>query len=375
MKKKKMWFLVIFATLFICTSIYASSMKELEAEKKAIAEAFEKTQTRLLESEKELLTIHDHIKDMEMEILDMKYHVEGIEVALKEKRVEVENIKLDLQDVQQNKVILFQQARERIKVLYEYGDTSYLEMLFDSKDMVDLYNRLEYVNKLVAFDLDLFKRLENFEKDVMAQKAELEIQETELVNLAIEATKEEKALEDKVLAKSMEINDLIEDQALYEDMIKAFEEDEKRIDEEIDEMIRLSKLVYIGGKMRWPVPGWYNLSSPFGNRFHPVHKKWKFHNGIDIPAYSGTPIVAAAKGNVLISRYSSSFGNYILIDHGSGYATIYGHCSKLLVKVGDSVDGGEIIGKVGTTGWSTGNHLHFGVKLNGEWVNPMDYVK
>jgi len=375
MRNIKLWMIIVVMILGTVTTLYASSMKKLEAEKKAIEAAFEDTQARLVASEKQLIEIHNHIKQMELEIIDMSYRVESIELNLKNKRVEVENIKLELQTVRQDQKILFKQARERISVLYEYGNTSYLDILFESKNLVDFYNRMEYVNRIVEFDLNLFDRLDAAEKKILAQEAQLEVEEVNLINLATEAAQEQQALEDKVVAKTLEIHELIDDQTAYEGMMEAYEADQKKIDEEIDELIRLSKLTYGGGQMMWPLPGWYNLSSPFGPRFHPIRKKWRTHNGIDIPAPRGTSIIAAAKGNVIVARYGTSFGNYVLIDHGSGYATVYGHCSKLLVKSGQSVNGGEIIAQVGTTGYSTGNHLHFGVKHNGKWVDPMEYLK
>ena len=132
---------------------------------------------------------------------------------------------------------------------------------------------------------------------------------------------------------------------------------------------------YNGGAILWPVPGWSRISSPFGPRLHPIQKIWKDHNGIDIPASGGTPIIAVMSGEVIIAKYSSSYGNYCAIAHGNGYLSLYAHCSSLNVKVGDKVEAGQTIAKVGTTGWSTGNHLHFGFQKNDVWVNPMDYVK
>ena len=127
--------------------------------------------------------------------------------------------------------------------------------------------------------------------------------------------------------------------------------------------------------MEWPVPGYHKVTSPYGNRYHPVLKKNKFHSGVDLRAPMGTPIVAANDGKVLSAGYNSGYGNRIYIDHGGGIVTVYAHNSKLLVKAGDKVKRGQTIAKAGSTGRSTGPHLHFEVRKNGKTTNPMNWIK
>ena len=135
-----------------------------------------------------------------------------------------------------------------------------------------------------------------------------------------------------------------------------------------------SKVVYDGGQFKWPVPGYYNVTSNFGWRTHPIFKIQRLHNGIDIGAPTGTPIIAAYAGEVVVATYQAAAGNYIMINHGSNLYTVYMHMSKFNVKVGQSVKQGDTIGLVGSTGNSTGPHLHFSVRLNGEYVNSGPYV-
>jgi murein DD-endopeptidase MepM/ murein hydrolase activator NlpD len=136
-----------------------------------------------------------------------------------------------------------------------------------------------------------------------------------------------------------------------------------------------SKAIYAGGVMKWPTPGYTRVSSPYGMRIHPIYKVKKMHTGIDIDAPSGAKIVAANSGKVILAGWNGGYGNCVIIDHGGGLATLYAHQSKILVSVGDKVQKGDTVGKVGSTGLSTGPHLHFEVRKNGSTTNPIPYVK
>lgn len=130
---------------------------------------------------------------------------------------------------------------------------------------------------------------------------------------------------------------------------------------------------YVGGEFTWPCPASRYISSSFGNRLHPTLNVWKFHTGIDIGCSAGKNIVAAASGKVIMSQWYGGYGNCVMIDHGGGIVTLYGHASKLLVSKGQVVKQGQVIALVGSTGRSTGPHLHFEVRKNGQYIDPMSY--
>ncbi|MBQ7702863.1 MAG: M23 family metallopeptidase, partial [Firmicutes bacterium] len=131
--------------------------------------------------------------------------------------------------------------------------------------------------------------------------------------------------------------------------------------------------VYEGGVFTWPCPSSHYITYTFGYRYHPVFGDWRFHTGIDISAYTGADIIAAASGKVIMAQWYGGYGNCVMIDHGSGIVTLYGHASALCVSQGQEVSRGQLIARVGSTGWSTGPHLHFEVRINGEYVDPLQY--
>ncbi len=195
-------------------------------------------------------------------------------------------------------------------------------------------------------------------EEVLAEKEKvLQMLDEDYKNIEMQYIQSRKELEsllveeDKLLAKS-----------------KQLEEELKKLQEES------KKIKYAGGKMLWPAEKGTYISSYFGNRLHPIHKVWRMHNGIDIPAPGGSNIRAANSGTVIRATWDSGYGWYIIIDHGGGISTLYAHARELVAKAGDKVERGQVIAKVGTTGTSTGNHLHFEVRVNGTPVNPLNYV-
>ena len=219
-------------------------------------------------------------------------------------------------------------------------------------------------------------------------KAELEAEEELLEEAKAKVDEEQANLEELISTKEQEINrytgdindkekaiaEYEADIALENDTIKALEaalaEERKRLLEENG----AENIVYDGGMFKWPAPSYTRISSDYGWRMHPTLGVEKFHNGVDMAAPGGSPILAAYGGEVIAASYNSSMGNYIMINHGGGLITIYMHASALYVSKGAMVARGDKIAAVGTTGRSTGNHLHFGVRLNGEYVSPWNYL-
>jgi murein DD-endopeptidase MepM/ murein hydrolase activator NlpD len=182
-----------------------------------------------------------------------------------------------------------------------------------------------------------------------------------------------------IVKKGKEIEAIEDDKELLKEQIEQMEKEQEERDKKILELIALysdKELLFGDGLLDWPVPGYGRVSSKFGPRIHPVYGYKSNHTGIDIPAPYGQNIISSAAGRVIFAGWGTAYGNYVLIDHGVDkqgrhIVTQYAHCSSMLVVEGDNVLRGDVIAKIGSTGWSTGNHLHYGVQLGGTWMDPL----
>ena len=266
----------------------------------------------------------------------------------------------------------------RVRAMEESGKASYLSILFTAESFSDLLDRLADISDIMAYDQAVMDQLIATREEIERLKAELESAraEQEAMKADLEskqAEQKEKVAEaqrllDQINADTAEVNRQLEEesaaaQAIQASIVakqKALEEERRR-----NNIIINSESGYL-----WPLPGYYRLSSLFGYRIHPITGKAHSHTGIDIPAPSGTPILAAKSGQVVTSGWHDSYGNYVVVDHGNGNSTLYAHMSARSVSEGQMVSQGQEVGKVGTTGSSNGNHLHYEVRDNYSRVNP-----
>ncbi|MGB4648930.1 MAG: peptidoglycan DD-metalloendopeptidase family protein [Acetivibrionales bacterium] len=329
-----------------------------DLKKKQQAELKEKTR---LEKEQQELTKQQNeeanaIEELEKQIAEAKEHLRQTELALAQATADYN---------QMNELV-----KTRLQVMYKNSETTMLDTLLSSGSVVEFYERLHYMQVISENDNKLMQQLEEARLDVELKK-QMQEQAKEI-------------LEQKLGEREERLQQIKTSRARVEGEIsrskKEIQQLEKEIDKQLEESKRLeskiktlmTKQKYVGGSMTWPVPSSYRITSSFGMRKHPILRKNKMHTGVDIGADKGASIVAANSGTVIMAHYDKNgYGNMVVIDHGGGITTLYAHASKLLVKVGDKVKSGQTIAKVGSTGLSTGNHLHFEVRVNGEPKDPM----
>ncbi len=262
---------------------------------------------------------------------------------------------------------------QRLRIMYKNGDVGLVEVLLGSNNFGELLSNMDMVTRIYEQDAELIGFMKNEYASVKTQKEELESLKVTLANQksAVAQGKEE------LVDKKQEVAE-IRDEVKTEN--KALEKELDALNDTADEIsdkIRAlqSNDAYVGGTLTWPTPGYTKLSSQYGYRIHPILKTKKLHTGIDIPSPKGTKVVAANDGTVILAAWYGGYGNCVIIDHGGGTVTLYAHNSSLKVKKGDKVKRGQNIAGVGTTGSSTGNHCHFEVRENGEYKDPMGYLK
>jgi len=264
---------------------------------------------------------------------------------------------------------------DRLVEIYETGDTSYLEVLLSAEDLKDFITRYDMLGSIVEQDVDLIKTINKQKKELALKKSELEVKQRELVSVRESQESQKATLAAQKGEKQEVLGSVQKEKSQYAKALAALEQSSR----EIEAMIRREQGGGGGpalgsGTYTWPAPGYSTITSSYGMRYHPILKVRKLHSGMDIGAPSGANIVAADAGKVIYSGWMTGYGNTVVIDHGAGKSTLYGHQSRILVSNGQTVSKGQIIGKVGSTGWSTGAHLHFEVRVNGSPVNPAGYL-
>lgn len=334
-----------------------------------------------------------YVKTLDAELDSLNKQVTALNSRISAKEAEIAAAQAELDGAKVVEKSQYDSMKLRIQYMYEMGETNYLELLFQSADLTQLFNRTEYISQIAAYDRKMLDRYAQAREEVAAREQELNQEREELLALKASTEEKQKSAARLVEEKTAELNryqsqisteqgnlsELEADIAAQEDKIKAMEAEIKRKEEEERRAAEAAgkkyNTVIIGNiSFIWPCPASSRITSGYGGRESPMEGASSSHQGIDIGAATGSSILAAAGGTVTISTYSYSAGNYIMINHGGGIYTAYMHCSELLVKAGQEVTQGQVIGKVGSTGYSTGPHLHFGIRVNGSYVNPTNYV-
>ena len=268
----------------------------------------------------------------------------------------------ELAQLEQQEAEQYQLFCERVRYMEEEGEVSYWAILFNAEDFSDMLDRFMMVEEIMAYDNAIMDELLATQAQIEQEKAELE----EARTAQEEARQKQADAKARLKSQQAEVDALISQISSQEDELEAMEA----------KLQAAAKAVTIVSEKGFKWPSYATtITSLFGSRTHPVTGRPNNHTGVDIAAAGGTDIWAAKSGVVLTSTYNSSYGNYVVISHANGESTLYAHMSKRLVSEGDKVTQGQTIGLVGTTGSSTGNHLHFEVRLNGQRQDPLNYFR
>lgn len=313
---------------------------------------------------------------IDAEVVAMQSEVDKINADVSESEAKIAKKDEELKLAQEECDVQYKSYCDRARLLLQKGSISYLEILTKADSFSDFLTRVSLVKEIAEYDNNKLNELKAYAAEVEALKEELEVENDRLMILKKDADTQMANLKAKQSESQQIIDGLKSDIAAFEKALAAQEAAEAAAREEIRRLTQTTSqtTTYTGGAFAWPSVSSY-ITSPYGTRTHPVTGNIKTHTGLDIGAAHGTNIFAAADGTVLVSGWNTGgYGNYVVIDHGGGITTLYAHCSSLLVSAGQKVSRGQVIAKVGSTGMSTGPHLHFEVLKSGAHTNPMAYL-
>lgn len=409
-----------------------SNLSEAQQEKKTLENDLQKAKELIdsLKGSKE--DIQSEVEKLDKQLNEISGKVKELESQLSKKRQEIANTESALNKAKEQEKQQYRNMKKRIQFMYENGQTSYVEMLLSADSFTDFLNAVEYITQISKYDRKMLKEYQNMQVTIADTQKTLETDYASLQSLQAKVQEEKQAVAALESAKKGELNAVADDLTDAQSVAKAYEAEIQAQNEVIAQIQAAQKRAaeqqaaqqqaqqeqaasegnqgaaeaagensdgtnpdgassggenqntapnttpsgngQSTGSMMWPCPSSKRVTSDYGPRTSPTNGASSNHKGIDIGAAYGADIVAADGGTVLVATYSSSGGNYVIIDHGGGLCTVYMHASSLTVSAGQTVSKGQVIAKVGSTGISTGNHLHFGVTLNGAYVSPWGYV-
>ena len=317
----------VITTITLCSIIFSTSLvygqnKQVDLEKKLTENR--NSQLRL---DEQIIELNSKIIEVEEKILSTNEEISKLDLQINEIKSEINELE---NNIQNNK----DKLSKRIKVINSNYSMSYIKILLNSSSISDFFNNIYIVKQIVKQDKEVLTELDENKQEIEDKKSQIENKKVEQEELKL-------LLEiEKIAAQSVFIGD--------------------------------SQVISSGS---WPVPGHSRISSPYGYRIHPIFNTKKMHTGIDIPAPTGTPTVSIDSGKVIFAGTKGGYGKTVMIQHDDGKVTLYAHNSALTVSVGQRVKKGQVVAKIGSTGNSTGPHLHFEVRINGKHVNPVPYIK
>ena len=434
MKRKKLisivaaglvFFLILTLILsLIPATVFAASSSEIQEELNSLesqAQEIQQAKNELAQQQasnaSDTRDVVSRKKDIDQEIKLIHDEIDNLNAQIQTYNQLIAEKQKELDDAQARQTELNQQYRVRIRTMEESGKISYWSVLFRANSFTDLLDTINKISEIAAHDQAMLAELDQVAQEIQTAQAELAQEKSELdaqktalaesqaeldeksaeaneilAELTADAAKldslyasyedKEAALTDEIAQKEKEYTDALaqeEEARRQEEERRRQEEEERREEENRGGNSESGSGSNEGGSPSssgwlYPLPYRVPVTSAYGYRVHPVTGDWSFHTGVDLGAGEGTPIYATRSGTVTTATYSDVYGNYVTINHGDGYSSLYGHMTHYVVYAGEYVSQGQIIGYVGSTGWSTGAHLHFTIYYNGSTVNPMDYI-
>lgn len=339
-------------------------------------------QNQKSEADNKLEIVQDELSENMQQVEKLSQAMSEYQTQIDEWSTKIDELKNSIDDIQKDLDIAQKDYDEQEKLLesrlvtmYEAGDTSFLDFILSSNNIVDFISNYYLMAELTTYDEDLLEKIEREKSQIEHNKQMLETQQSEYNTIKANYEKKKIILYNTKALKDEAASKLTEEEKSLSEQIDEYRNQILAVEAEIAQVTKANiDTQYIGGEMAWPVPGYTRITSNYGMRTHPITGIYKLHTGVDLGAPMGANFIAANDGVVTKAGYNGAYGNMVIIDHGGGISTLYAHGSEILVTVGQTVKKGDSILKVGSTGYSTGAHAHFEVRVNGQPVNPLPYI-
>lgn len=377
MKRTLIFVLVLSVLALALVPVYGGELEELRGRQQQIDRQIKEHRDTIQSKNRELKTVANQMETLDRSIAAVEKDLNDLQIQL---AAAVERVEQVLEELGKAEAALEERTeifRKRLVELYHHGDVSYLEVLMESTSMTDFLVRMELLQKIAENDMKLLDEIEEEKAEIEEKKLQLERERDRIAQVKQE-TETKKA---RLATQQQEKSQLAEALKHEKEVIERALAEEEKASRELATQIRdiLARMSddrkFAGGKLAWPTPGNTRITSEYGMRFHPTLKQNRMHTGIDIAAPMGAKVIAGDTGQVILAKFYGAYGNTVIVNHGSGIASMYAHLSAFTVKEGDEVLRGDQIGKVGSTGLSTGPHLHFEVRQNGEPISPWPFLK
>lgn len=381
--------LIMILLLHVCSFVFAEDIineaqtneQSLLEQQKEVEDKIDTANTKLEYVQSELSSTMLRVQELEDKVLDYKSQMTELSNQLDSLQESIDKAKEELTIIESDYNTKEEQLRERLVTMYESGETTYLDVLLSSRNIIEFISGYYLITELVEYDNELIEEVETKKNEVETTKAKLEKEETEIKLIKSKREQTTVILQNAITMQENEVAKLSEQEQTLQEEITKYKNEQLEIEAAIRAATNNAgdiNIQYTGGTMLWPVAvsGTY-ITSGYGVRKHPIQGIIKNHTGIDISGGSvtyGSPIVAAADGVVSYAGWLGGYGNCVMINHGNGIVTLYGHGQKIVTELHKEVKQGDLIMEVGSTGNSTGPHCHFEVRVNGTPVQPLNYV-
>ncbi len=348
---------------------------DLHTEQQQLQQQIEDANEELNDVQDELSENLQQVKKLDDRIAESQTELDELNTKITKLQNSIEKVEGELNVAEEKYNKQKEVLEQRLVIMYEAGDMQYLDVILSSKSISEFLSNYFLITELTKYDTELLEEMEQKKNTIELSKTKLDKDREQLGIIKQNQTKTAKILENTKSVRENYISKLSNQEKEIQSKIDEYNARFTEINQEILALAMEGlDTKYIGGELAWPVPGYTRISSKYGMRTHPITGVYKLHTGTDISAPMGANFIAANDGIVIKAGYNSAYGNMVIIDHGGGISTLYAHGSAILVQVGQIVKRGEAILKVGSTGYSTGPHAHFEVRIDGVVTDPMPYI-